>query len=146
MTTGRINQVAADWFFRCRGRRLPPREEEARPLGREVFRANLRCSAKGALLQSFGGVSNRAALLEFRNCSVPRNRAGAGAQQAPPVAGFAAPVLRSITSKPPETQISHQSQSAQPRCGEKLGEWPVLRVRVTQPQQRRVYGGLESNH
>ena len=72
-----------------------------RPLGREAFRANLRCSAKGALLQCFGGVSNRAALLEFRNCSVPRNRAGAGAQQAPPVAGFAAPVLRSIASKPP---------------------------------------------
>ena len=122
MTTGRINQVAAFRYFNLDG----PRARVGFVLflcwKKRIPRRGWGVCIERALRRDFSqSVESRIDLrhsLEFRSCSVPRLRASARARScsrataawAPPIAGFAAPVLRSITSKPPSAlDIQHVS-------------------------------------
>ena len=121
MTTGRINQVAAFRYFQPR---RPPRSGHTQAgagcLYREGFEERFLAKC---------GESNRLAALarvsQLFGTTPPRRRRGPQLLEsecywAPPIAGFAAPVLRSITSKPPSAlDIQHITAGR-----------PVPRVRI----------------
>ena len=128
MTTGRINQVAAFRFVD-----LGPPRSGSFFWEKKHTQAGVGCLYREGFEERFlakCGESNRLAALarvsQLFGTTPPRRRQGPQLLEsecccwAPPIAGFAAPVLRSITSKPPSAlDIQHVSAGR-----------PVPRVRV----------------